>query len=112
MFDLTLPQTMDAINEWHDRICEVNDGRVITVLVGNKSDLPGRKVTAEQGEKLAESIGAIYRETSALTGKGVTEVFEDACEEYLKFNPTSSRLRTKQSVDVAKPDAPKGNCSC
>lgn len=112
MFDLTSSQTLETVRDWHERICEVNEGRVVTVLVGNKSDLPGRKVTVEQGEKLAEQIGALYRETSALTGKGVNEVFEDACEEYLKANPLSSRLRSKPTVDVTKPDAPSNGCGC
>ena len=113
MFDLSAPQTMDTVRVWHEKICEVNDGKVVTVLVGNKSDLEGsRKITSEQGEKLAESIGALYRETSALTGKGVNDVFEDACNEYLQSNPMSSRLKVKKSVDVAKPDAPSGGCNC
>lgn len=112
MFDLTLPQTIDAVNEWHERICEVNDGRIVTVLVGNKLDLPDRKVSREQAEKLADSIGALYREASALTGKGVSEIFEDACDEYLRQNPTTAKLRTKSGVDVSKPDAPKKDCNC
>lgn len=113
MFDLTAPQTMETVRDWHERICEVNEGRVVTVLVGNKADLANRKVTYEEGEKMAESIGALYRESSALSGKGVTEVFEDACDEYLRTNPIVSKLKTKQPNNpVPKPEAEKGNCGC
>jgi len=112
VFDLTAPHTLDSVTEWHERICEVNDGRVVTVLVGNKTDLQNRRVTTDQAEKVAESIGALYRETSALTGKGITEVFEDACEEYLRANPISSGLRQKTQVDIGKPAQSNSECGC
>ena len=87
VFDLTNPTSLNSVTEWHARICEANPSPFVTVLVGNKSDLPNRQVSQEQGEAMAAKIQALYRETSAVTGKGVTEVFEDACEEYLRIHP-------------------------
>jgi GTPase SAR1 family protein len=53
-----------------------NRAPVVVVLVGNKSDISDRQVTQEEGEGVAKGIKAMYREASALTGNGVTEVFE------------------------------------
>ncbi|EAY22056.1 small GTP-binding protein, putative [Trichomonas vaginalis G3] len=111
VFDLTSPQSLESVTDWHERVCEVNEGKVITVLIGNKYDLPNRRISQEQGEKMAESIGAIYRETSAVTGKGIKEVFEDACEEYLRNNPVYGGLKSKQHQQtVLKPNAEKSGC--
>lgn len=112
VFDLSSPHSLDSVTDWHERVCEVNDGRVVTVLVGNKLDLNNRRVTTEQAEKVADSIGALYRETSALTGKGIKEVFDDACEEYLRANPISSGLRQKQQIDLNKSEVKQDSCGC
>ena len=47
------------------------------VLVANKTDLE-RKVSAEQGQALAEQLNAEYVETSALNGVGVKQAFQQA----------------------------------
>ena len=107
VFDLTNPTSLNSVTEWHSRICEANPSPFITVLVGNKSDLPNRQISQEQGEATAAKIEALYRETSAVTGKGVNEVFEDACEEYLRSHPqepqpTSSTVEIKEKTHEEK----------
>jgi len=88
VFDLTNPATLNSVTEWHQRLTDANRESVVCVLVGNKADLPNRQVSTEQGESVANDIKALYRETSAFTGKGINEVFEDVCEEYLRLHPT------------------------
>ena len=113
VFDLTQPSTLESVNEWHARVCEVNDRKLLTVLVGNKSDLPDRKISTEQGEQYAESIGAIYRETSAVTGKGINQVFEDACEEYVKMLPKNGGLKMKgKGVNITENNPPEKKGCC
>ena len=89
---------------------DANQNPVVVCLVGNKSDLPNRQVSQEQGEAVAAEIKALYRETSAVSGKGINEVFEDICEEYLKANPTASTGNKKTTVDINSNQG-KG-CSC
>lgn len=101
VFDLTNPSTLTSVTDWHTRLCDANQGSVVVVLVGNKSDLPNRQVTQEQGEAVAQEIKALYRETSAVTGKGINEVFEDACEEYIRVNGASVGPKRKGDVDLA-----------
>jgi len=66
------------------------------ILVGTKIDLREAKapdpnsgkyepITTEQGKSMAEEIGAVkYMEVSSKTGKGVSEVFNDAVDMVLK----------------------------
>lgn len=67
------------------------------ILVGTKTDLrtdqttirmlsaQGQSpVTPEYGASIAKEIGALYKECSAKTGKGVKDVFEAALRESMK----------------------------
>jgi small GTP-binding protein len=109
VFDLSNPATLTSVKDWNTRLLDANQSSVVVVLVGNKSDLATREVSREQGEAVAGEIKALYREASAFTGKGVTEVFEDACEQYMRGNATSSR-RTQNEVNIAGGDGAKKSC--
>ena len=58
------------------------------VLVGCKSDAPGRCVTFEEGQSMADEIGAYdFLECSARENIGVEEVFQAAAKAAMSFNP-------------------------
>lgn len=112
VFDLTNPATLNSVTEWHQRLTDANRESVVCVLVGNKSDLPNRQVSQEQGEAVASEIKALYRETSAFTGKGISEVFEDVCEEYLRLHPGQVAGNNK-TVELNKTNGnQKESCNC
>jgi len=48
---------------------------VVKVLVANKTDLPGRTVSEEDGQKLADQHGLDFFETSAKNGQNINELF-------------------------------------
>jgi small GTP-binding protein len=106
VFDLTNRTTLRSVQEWHAHLQEANQVPFVTVLIGNKSDLASRQVPAEDGEAVAADLKALYRETSALTGKGVGSVFEDACEQYLASK--SATVRTSAGVEIQ--GAAKSRC--
>jgi small GTP-binding protein len=111
VFDLTNPTSLNNVNEWHTRLSTANQDPVVVVLVGNKADLTAsRLVTQEQGEAIATEIKALYRESSGVTGKGITEVFEDACEEYLKANPAAVGPKRKSDLDLNESTGSQRKC--
>ena len=60
---------------------------VVLFLVGNKSDLADkRKVSRQEAEQYAASIGADYGEASALTGSDVDECMFRFTEKVMKKN--------------------------
>ena len=76
-YDITSRESFEALNKW---ISQIKDGQDISifpiVIVGCKFDLEDkRKVSTEEGQQLAEKYNLTFFETSALTGKGVKEVF-------------------------------------
>jgi small GTP-binding protein len=109
VFDLSNPGTLTSVPDWHRRLLEANPNPVVLILVGNKADLADRQIAREQGETVAARMKALYREASALTGKGVTEIFEDACEEYLRNNP-GGRKKAPSAVNIEGRDGEKDGC--
>lgn len=76
VFDLTAPKTFKNISKWNLDIKRYIEHDIPGILLGNKKDLEDqRKVTKEEGLKLAQEIGFEYIETSALAGENIDEAF-------------------------------------
>ena len=78
VYDITIKETFDKIkNYWYGQIKENCDNEVIIAIAANKSDLyEKRKVSNEEEEEYAKSIGAFFPSTSAKDGSGITSLFE------------------------------------
>lgn len=64
MFDLTRASTFKEVEPWFN-ICQSRaPSDVRYLLVGSHSDMPGRKVVAQDAIDLAESLGMEYMEIS------------------------------------------------
>ena len=74
VYDVTDPESFEHIPKWIDELYE-NLGKIPVLLVGNKIDLE-RAQARDQAEAFAKSIQARYLETSALSGEGVSALFE------------------------------------
>ena len=76
-YDITRRESFEHLNQLISQIKDVQDISIFPiVIVGCKFDLEDkRKVSTEEGQQLAEKYNLTFFETSALTGKGVKEVF-------------------------------------
>ena len=75
MYDVTDQNSFKNIRNWIKQIEANADKSAKRVLVGHKCDEPGRVVSEEEGKKLAEEYNMVFFESSARTGKNVSEVF-------------------------------------
>jgi small GTP-binding protein len=86
VFDATRQDSLANLKRWRDEILEVVPGQRFA-LVANKVDLlPGNghgprpawdnTPRIPEAREYADSVGATYLETSALTGQGVPSLFE------------------------------------
>ena len=75
-----------ALDQWLSKLNEATDiSKKPIIIVGNKSDLEkDRKITYEEGKQYAESKGYKFYETSAKTGEGIKEAFDDIFEQLYK----------------------------
>ncbi|MFX1293458.1 MAG: GTP-binding protein [Promethearchaeota archaeon] len=90
VFDLTRKETMDKLKDWILEAAKNAGGSIRGFyLIGNKSDLPTREVTYEEGLEFAEYLSEKLRyampyiETSAKTGENIDYLFQDFCRMFL-----------------------------
>jgi len=75
VFDVTNVESFNRIPEWLKDLKQHADPNVVICLAGNKCD-KGAKFDLAVCEELAQSVGATFVQTSALTGQGVDKVFD------------------------------------
>ena len=72
---------------WISEVKENCDPDALLGIVANKNDLYNEmQVTKEEGLKLANEIGGIFQMTSAKSGFGINNLFENLGKKYLNPN--------------------------
>ena len=85
VYDVTDESSYDKIRDWMEQILSNTQQEEIgLVLLGNKCDMEPRVVTEDMGKKMAEELKISYYETSALTGQGIKEAFEELTMDIMK----------------------------
>ena len=74
VFDLTNRESFENVLKWNEEKLKFA-GDIVTILLGNKNDLPERAVSNEEVVEFANKNGFTFFETSALTGSNVTDAF-------------------------------------
>ncbi|KAF9554859.1 signal transducer [Agrocybe pediades] len=97
VFSVDFPTSLaNVLDKWYPEVSHFCPTTPL-LLIGTKTDLRSDSTTQrmlsaqgqtpvspEQGQAVAKDIGAIYKECSAKTGRGVREVFDAALRESLK----------------------------
>ena len=85
VYDVTDESSYEKIRDWMEQILSNTQQEEIgLVLLGNKCDMEPRVVTEDMGKKMAEELKISYYETSALTGQGIKEAFEELTMDIMK----------------------------
>ncbi|XP_062379765.1 ras-related protein Rab-15-like [Sardina pilchardus] len=126
VYDVTNEHSFQDIVKWASDVDECAPERVKWILVGNKCDEEDRRrVTTEQGNKLAKTYGMDFFETSAFSNYNINESFTRLTELVLHANrkeldglslSISDDLSSEglQSVEVSKKveESAERTCSC
>ncbi|GMH20396.1 hypothetical protein Nepgr_022237 [Nepenthes gracilis] len=82
VYDITRRQTFESIGRWLNELYTHSDMNVVTMLVGNKSDLKdSRRCRPSEGKAFAKSKGLFFIETSALDSSNVSAAFQTVVRE-------------------------------
>ena len=112
VYDVTDEASYEKIKDWMDQILSNTQQEEIgLVLLGNKCDMEPRNVTEDQGKKMAEELKISYFETSALTGQGIKEAFEQLTRDIMKKKGVGDG--SGENIDLAKTKKKKkkdGDC--
>ena len=124
VYDITSRKTFENIIIWLRECKELCYKDILICLVGNKSDLEGRRaVSYEEGKKFAEDNQIMFYETSAKDGSNITEIFNESANclvdkiesGQLNLNSSDSGIKIGKFpnngvVDLKKDDKQKKNC--
>ena len=78
VYDITDLQTFINVKIWLKQIKESCKDEVALMLIGNKIDLEKeRKVSYDEGQKLAHKYNFLFQEVSAAENKNLEECFEE-----------------------------------
>ena len=82
VYDVAKHLTFENVERWLRELRDHTDQKVVTMLVGNKSDLRHlRAVTTEEAKALAEKFDLSFIETSALDSTNVETAFQNILTE-------------------------------
>ena len=114
IYDVTDDASYEKIRDWMEQILSNTKREDIgLVLLGNKCDMEPRAVTEEQGNKMAEELKVSYFETSALTGQGINEAFNELTRDIMKRKGVddggNEKVGLKNNISKKKKD---GNGCC
>ena len=83
-----------GLDEWYNTIKEnVDIKEKVIYLVGNKIDIDNRIISKEEGQKLANEKNMKYFETSAKTGEGINDVFNEIYNDIYELNKDNRYLK-------------------
>lgn len=76
VYSIDSPHSFEVCKNIHEKLMDLVGCQVPIILVGNKTDLQtDRRVTHEQGKRLAEEMKAVFLETSAKENQNVEDIF-------------------------------------
>eukprot|EP00824_Muranothrix_gubernata_P022344 TRINITY_DN532_c0_g1_i1.p1 TRINITY_DN532_c0_g1~~TRINITY_DN532_c0_g1_i1.p1 ORF type:complete len:227 (+),score=25.95 TRINITY_DN532_c0_g1_i1:39-719(+) len=81
-YDITNKDSFEGLKEWVNELRENEAANIILAIAGNKSDLLSEeKIDVSSVKAYADSIGAIFKYTSAKEDEGVNDIFIEIARE-------------------------------
>jgi GTPase SAR1 family protein len=78
VYDITNPKSFEELQEYYKDITQTISKDISYIVVGNKNDLYIQEsVPINEAREYAEQINAKYKATSAKTGTGINDMFEE-----------------------------------
>jgi len=108
-YDITDQATFDHVEYWVQQLDQHGDEAVQRILVGNKCDLADlRKVSTEDGERLASKFNMCFFETSAKTGQSVDDAFLNIADQVVAQRYANAAPQQNLQLKASK----QKKCSC
>jgi Ras-related protein Rab-5C len=108
-YDITSQKSFEEVLSWLSDVRDKGPDKIVVGLIGNKADLESRReVSREKGEELAKQKELLlFKETSALTGEGVHDVFMEMAKIIME-----NRKQTNSSNGLIAPQKSEKKGCC
>jgi len=115
VYDITDRSSFERVVTWVKELKKMAEPGIAIVIAGNKSDLAAeRRITEEEATRYADSEGAKHFSTSAKTGQGVKELFDELARQVMK-NVAASSVSTgkvRGAQLLASPQSKSKHSTC
>jgi small GTP-binding protein len=86
-YDVTNPTSFANVRLWANAFRDAADSRASIFLVGNKTDIASQRlIKFDEGHQFASENAYVFFETSAKTGDGIHELFQEVAEQVTGLN--------------------------
>ena len=113
VYDVIRPQTYQSVSYWIKELKANVDKNTVLVVCANKIDREEQHVPdSETAQSYASENGALFIETSAVSGIGVDRLFQMAVQQYMKVCPIQNPLpvNPQTSVQLDESNGKKNGC--
>ena len=112
MYDQSVKETFDHLGDWINSFTDVAGSDTVICIAANKSDLAEKsEISFSVAQQWAKSHGYTIVPTSALSGEGVIELFNEMAKQLAK----SKKIKKQSQIvcyDLNQEEENKSNCSC
>jgi len=98
VYDVTHRESFDHVAEWLAEVNKHASEDCCKLIIGNKSDAPGRAVSTDEARQKAEELQVPFLETSAKSALNVEEAFLTLASELLRRAPTEQPRKKRLSL--------------
>jgi small GTP-binding protein len=113
IYDITSQSSFTNIKSWISQIAEHLGDQACITLVGNKIDLErNRKVSKEEGLKLAKEYNFNFLETSVKDNININEAFDDLTNEMMKKDENIKRSSRNGTIKISKKEKDNKSRKC
>lgn len=112
VYDVTNKNSFtNATTYWWKKVQKHAESNLVVALVGNKCDLEAsRKVKTAEGKSFADSIGAMFLETSALTSSNLLLLLEEIARKLPATANEEEPVAPSVPSTIEKTQQKKSNC--
>ena len=99
------------VSDWLGEVNKHASEDCCKLIIGNKSDAPGRAVTAEEARAKSEELACPFLETSAKASTNVEEAFLTLASELLRRTPPEKPQKKRLSLAASAKEKGRKCCS-
>eukprot|EP00752_Nemacystus_decipiens_P003673 g3385.t1 len=112
VYDVTSRSSFLGLEAWRKHLDANADPRCVSVVTGNKSDMPTQDVAPEEGMAYATQRGMKFLSTSAKTGDNVEEAFVTLARSILQAGQGKPSMDGAKSHRLHGKPHPQGSQDC